>query len=219
MRHAPMRLRRRVSTPSDSRQRWQDSFAGRRRGGWSLKPAPCFRAGEPPRAKPDSDSRCVGCGVRQPHTHRLWLRHDGWALQASWFDPERRLPSRQEGHLPQTERPQHRMLQESGSALLIDRTISSARGTRRPRWHATNHADAMRLAGWLLDQGYHRARVLDDGSVAAVQHLIYTRAILLGCHWQGWSARFCFADRALALQRYRELRSEDDVPAGYVARR
>ena len=78
---------------------------------------------------------------------------------------------------------------------------------------------AVDLALALPSMGYRAARVLPDGSVAALLDLIYTRAICLGCHAEGWTTRFCFEDRALADQRFIELHSEDDVPAGHVARR
>lgn len=82
-----------------------------------------------------------------------------------------------------------------------------------------NRCAAVDLALRLPSMGYRDARVLPDGSVAALLDLLFTRAICLGCHEDGWTRRFCFEDRALADQRYVELQSEDDVPAGHVARR
>jgi len=77
------------------------------------------------------------------------------------------------------------------------------------------------LVAWLLsdENGYTAARVLPDGSVAAVIELLTTRAIVLGVTRFGWTTRFCFADRGLALQRFDELQSEDDEPEGCIARR
>lgn len=75
-------------------------------------------------------------------------------------------------------------------------------------------ADALRAGHRYLD-----VRVLPDGSVASLVDLLYTRAIHLGCTLTGWGARFCFADRDLATKRFNELKSEDDEPAGYTARR
>lgn len=66
---------------------------------------------------------------------------------------------------------------------------------------------------------YTEVRVLPDGSIAAIGDLLFTRAIHLGCHWDGWTRRFCFEDRALATQRFHELTSEDDTPEGFTARR
>lgn len=82
-----------------------------------------------------------------------------------------------------------------------------------------NQAAAESLAARLPSMGYIAARVLPDGSVAALVRLISTRAICLGCTEEGWSRRFCFKDQALADQRFAELVTEDDVPAGFVARR
>lgn len=76
------------------------------------------------------------------------------------------------------------------------------------------------LAEWLRTaDGYRDARVLADGSVAAVLDLMFTRAIFLGCNRESWESRFCFDDRALADKRYSELTSEDDTPAGFIAQR
>ncbi len=83
-----------------------------------------------------------------------------------------------------------------------------------------NLARAEQLCAWLREtQGCLATRVLPDGSVAALKELLFTRAIHVGCAGEGWAHRFCFADRALASQRFAELQSEDDVPVGHVATR
>lgn len=74
------------------------------------------------------------------------------------------------------------------------------------------------LVTYLRSQ-YLDVRVLPDGSVAALYDLMFTRAIMLGCTREGYAARFCFEDRELAKQRFSELLTEDDIPAGYVASR
>lgn len=84
---------------------------------------------------------------------------------------------------------------------------------------AINTASAQKLAMCLPALGYRKARVLPDGSVAALLDLMFTRAICLGCTQDGFASRFCFKDTALADQRFAELQSEDDEPAGSVARR
>lgn len=83
----------------------------------------------------------------------------------------------------------------------------------------TNRAWAQHLVDTASAAGYRQARILPDGSVAATLDLLFTRAICLGLHEHGWTRRFCFKDRALADQRFAELTSEDDEPAGFVARR
>ena len=83
----------------------------------------------------------------------------------------------------------------------------------------TNEAWAQQLVDAAGANGYRQARILPDGSVAATLDLLFTRAICLGLHEHGWTRRFCFEDRALADRRFAELASEDDEPAGFVARR
>lgn len=85
--------------------------------------------------------------------------------------------------------------------------------------HSLNSTWAEQLCQSLKDQGHLDARVLPDGSVAGLIDLLFTRAIILGCCATGWTRRFCFEDRALATQRFKELCSEDDEPTGYIARR
>jgi len=82
-----------------------------------------------------------------------------------------------------------------------------------------NQQAAEKLAELLPRLGYLRARVLPDGSVAAVSDLAFTRAIYLGCTADGWAARYCFANYALADRRFSELQSEDDKPEGHTAAR
>ena len=70
-----------------------------------------------------------------------------------------------------------------------------------------------------LRQDYEWARVLDDGSIAAVGRLFYTTALYLGMDRCGWERRFCYADSLQALEVLCALKSEDDEPEGWVARR
>jgi hypothetical protein len=91
----------------------------------------------------------------------------------------------------------------------------------RPSVAEVNMHAAERLANDIrrLHPNYLQVRVLADGSVAALQDLLFTRAIVLGCEREGWANRYCFENRALADQRFAEVQSEDDVPAGHVATR
>ena len=66
---------------------------------------------------------------------------------------------------------------------------------------------------------YISVKVLADGSIAAIGDLMFTRAIYLGCNALGFESRFCFEDRELANKRYAELKTEEDNPHGYIARR
>jgi hypothetical protein len=84
----------------------------------------------------------------------------------------------------------------------------------------SNHEDAEILAEHVRKMGdYLDVRVLPDGSVAAVGNLLTTRALFLGCSAWGWERRFCFSDRTLALLRFQELQSENDIPEGFIASR
>ena len=76
------------------------------------------------------------------------------------------------------------------------------------------------LANQIKQSGSYRdVRVLEDGSIAAIGDLLFTRGIFLSCTDWGYGNRFCFEDRELADQRFAELKSEDDIPLGYTARR
>jgi hypothetical protein len=79
--------------------------------------------------------------------------------------------------------------------------------------------ELQQLCDEIVEQGYMEGRVLADGSIALLGDLLMTRAIYLGGTRYGWSRRFCFRDRELASARFKELRSEDDEPAGWTARR
>lgn len=79
--------------------------------------------------------------------------------------------------------------------------------------------DARALCASARSMGYLEGRVLEDGSVAMVGELMFTRAIYMGVTEQGWEFRFCFEDRELASKRFQELRTIEDEPEGYVARR
>jgi len=74
------------------------------------------------------------------------------------------------------------------------------------------------LLEWLRQQ-YPQVRELPDGSIAAVVPLLTTTGLILGLTRYGYERRFCFESHELAMQRFNELQSEDDEPAGWVARR
>lgn len=82
-------------------------------------------------------------------------------------------------------------------------------------------ADGERIASCLRgsEHSYIDVRALDDGSVIAIGDLIYTRAIYMDCSETGYRRRYCFSDRELAIWEFQKLRSDDDEPVGWVARR
>lgn len=86
---------------------------------------------------------------------------------------------------------------------------------RSPREEAERSAEQLRA-----DPGHLLVRVLDDDSIAAVVDLLYTRSIFLGVDHQGnWDRRYCFQDRTLAVSEFYKLKSEDDVPTGFISQR
>jgi len=78
---------------------------------------------------------------------------------------------------------------------------------------------ALALCALASSMGFLEGRVLPDGSVAMLGELMFTRAIYLGVTEGGWDFRFCFSDRGLAKERFDQLSSASDEPAGFVARR
>lgn len=75
------------------------------------------------------------------------------------------------------------------------------------------------LIAYLEREGYQNLRVLEDGSIVGTMELMYTRAIFMGMTRHGWEKRFCYANKALALTELAKLKTEEDVPTGYIARR
>lgn len=60
---------------------------------------------------------------------------------------------------------------------------------------------------------------LRDGTIIGMGDLLFTRAIYIDLDLNGWGKRFCFQDRKLAAEEYMKLKTGDDEPTGYVARR
>lgn len=79
---------------------------------------------------------------------------------------------------------------------------------------------AQQLSRALVERGdYREARVLDDGSVAALGDLLYTTAIYTGCDEAGWSRRYCYDDANLAMAEFRALKDAQTQPRGWIATR
>jgi hypothetical protein len=60
---------------------------------------------------------------------------------------------------------------------------------------------------------------LRDGTIIGMGELMFTRAIYMDMDLNGWGKRFCFEDKDLAVEEYMKLKTGDDEPTGYVARR
>jgi len=67
--------------------------------------------------------------------------------------------------------------------------------------------------------GYLVVDFLRDGTIIGMGDLMFTRAIYIDLDLNGWGKRFCFEDRNLAVEEYMKLKTGDDEPTGYVARR
>lgn len=60
---------------------------------------------------------------------------------------------------------------------------------------------------------------LRDGTIIGMGDLMFTRAIYMDMDLLGWGKRFCFEDKDRAVEEYMKLKTGDDEPTGYVARR
>ena len=60
---------------------------------------------------------------------------------------------------------------------------------------------------------------LRDGTIIGMGDLMFTRAIYMDMDLNGWGKRFCFEDKDRAVEEYMKLKTGDDEPTGWVARR
>jgi hypothetical protein len=66
---------------------------------------------------------------------------------------------------------------------------------------------------------YSLLAYLMDGTIIGIGELMFTRAIYIDLDLNGWGKRFCFEDRDLAVEEFMKLKTGDDEPTGWVARR
>ena len=66
---------------------------------------------------------------------------------------------------------------------------------------------------------YLNVAILKDGTIIGIGDLIFTRAIYMDMHLNGWGRRFCFEDRDRATEEYAKIKTGDDEPTGWIARR
>lgn len=72
----------------------------------------------------------------------------------------------------------------------------------------------------LKEQGYYlEIRELEDGSIAGLGELFYTRAIYTNMNDGGYENRYCFSDREKANEEFLKLKDMDSEPVGYTAKR
>lgn len=67
--------------------------------------------------------------------------------------------------------------------------------------------------------GYFDIRELADGTIIAKGGLMFTTAIYIGLDLYGWEKRFCFDNIALLESEFSKLKTGEDEPSGYIARR
>lgn len=67
--------------------------------------------------------------------------------------------------------------------------------------------------------GYLVLDFLRDGTIIGLGDLLFTRAIYMDLDLNGWGKRFCFQDKNLAVEEYMKLKTGDDEPTGWIARR
>lgn len=65
---------------------------------------------------------------------------------------------------------------------------------------------------------YYEVRRLDDG-IVALHKLMFTTAICVDLDSIGYAARFCFESEQKAREEINKMKSIDDVPEGWIARR
>lgn len=75
------------------------------------------------------------------------------------------------------------------------------------------------LIEFLKTQEYFDLKELEDGTIIGKGGLAFTTAIYIGLDKWGWEKRFCFDNRAVLDEEFNKLKTNDDEPAGYIARR
>lgn len=75
------------------------------------------------------------------------------------------------------------------------------------------------LIDFLLSEGYKNVRELEDGTIVGTIGLMFTTAICIDLDVCGYDKRFCFESHDTALLEISKLKSGNDEPSGYIARR
>lgn len=71
----------------------------------------------------------------------------------------------------------------------------------------------------LKHNGYLHWRQLDDGTYVAIVRLFTSVAIITEVTEWGYYKRFCFHDADRCVAEYKALKTADDEPTGWIARR
>jgi len=75
------------------------------------------------------------------------------------------------------------------------------------------------LIAYFTSVGYENVRKLPDGNFAGTVRLMFTTGLCIDLNGMGHNTRFCFTEKADALRALAELKTVDDVPTGWIARR
>jgi hypothetical protein len=75
---------------------------------------------------------------------------------------------------------------------------------------------------WWVENGlgdYSHWRKLDDDTWVCLGKMLYTTAILVDVMETGYAFRYCFEDRAKAVEELSKMETIDSVPEGYIVRK
>jgi hypothetical protein len=74
---------------------------------------------------------------------------------------------------------------------------------------------------WLENEnGYLFVRKLDDGTWVGLTRMIYTWGLCVGLsQGDGYERRYCYEDQLLAINEIQRMKSSEDIPSGWIARR
>lgn len=76
------------------------------------------------------------------------------------------------------------------------------------------------LDALVAENGYISGRFMEDGNVALLVRLVTTVAVCVGADKSvQFQRRYCYRDFVEAMGQYQELKSINDEPTGWIARR
>lgn len=75
------------------------------------------------------------------------------------------------------------------------------------------------LAALEAEDHYRNLKVLEDGTIIGTGELMFTTALYIGLNMTGWERRYCYQDKDALQRSLDELKTGDDEPTGWIARR
>jgi hypothetical protein len=76
------------------------------------------------------------------------------------------------------------------------------------------------LLARLKDMGdYQQLRLLEDGTIIGLRPLMFSTALFVNMDLTGYETRYCFKHEAEALAAFQAMKTGDDEPEGWIARR